>query len=105
MLTFLKKILNFPADTRLFLCHDYPPANRIPVIQETIEQQRKNNIHLKGAVSEQDFVHSRKTRDAMLSAPKLIYPAIQVNIAAGKLPKIESNQQMYFKIPLTIKEE
>jgi len=101
----IQKILNLPNDTRLFLCHDYPPVNRLPTFQVTIEQQRKNNIHINDAASEQDFIHYRESRDAMLSAPKLIYPAIQVNIAAGHLPKIESNQQMYFKIPLTIKED
>ena len=101
----IQKILNLPEDTRLFLCHDYPTINRLPISQVSIEKQRQSNIHVNERVTEQDFIAFRQERDAMLSAPKLIYPSIQINIAAGKLPSVESNQCQYLKIPITVKKD
>lgn len=99
----IQKILSLPAQTRLFLCHDYPPVGRLPIYQVSIEQQRQKNIHVNQHATERDFIAFRQERDGMLSAPKLIYPSIQINIAAGNLPKAESNTAQYIKIPLTIK--
>ncbi len=36
-----------------------------------------------------DFVEMRNRRDATLSMPKLILPAIQINMFAGKFPQPE----------------
>jgi len=35
-----------------------------------------------------------------LSAPRLLYPAIQINLAAGRLPNPEGNGQRYLKLPV-----
>jgi len=101
----IQKILSLPADTRLFLCHDYPTIDRLPIYQVSIEQQRQKNIHVSQQATERDFIAFRQERDGMLAAPKLIYPSIQINIAAGKLPSAESNQCQYIKIPLTVKKD
>jgi len=101
----IQKILSLPADTRLFLCHDYPTIDRLPIYQVSIEQQRQKNIHVSQQATERDFIAFRQERDGMLAAPKLIYPSIQINIAAGKLPSAESNQCQYLKIPLTVKKD
>jgi hypothetical protein len=42
----------------------------------------------------------RNRRDATLSMPKLILPAIQINMFAGKFPQPEDNDISYLKIPL-----
>ncbi|MBL4661156.1 MAG: hypothetical protein JKY19_12435 [Alcanivoracaceae bacterium] len=42
----------------------------------------------------------RNNRDKQLSQPQLIIPSIQVNIAAGRLPKPENNGISYFKVPI-----
>ena len=94
----LERILSFPDETRLYLCHDYPEAGSDPQYLCTVADQR-NNIHVQGAGAD-DFIKLRKERDANLEMPVLILPAIQVNIRAGQLPEPEDNGVAYLKIPL-----
>jgi glyoxylase-like metal-dependent hydrolase (beta-lactamase superfamily II) len=96
----IQKILSYPAHTKLYMCHDYPPATREPHWISTVEEQRKNNIHVHDGVTEADFVAMRNARDATLDMPNLIIPSIQVNIRAGHLPTAEDNGTQYLKIPL-----
>lgn len=96
------KLLSLPPATRLFLCHDYPPTERPVVGMSTVSQQRANNIHIKDGVSEAAFVAMRQARDATLSMPVLILPAVQVNIRAGEFPPAEDNGRRYLKIPLNV---
>ncbi|RLA40570.1 MAG: MBL fold metallo-hydrolase [Gammaproteobacteria bacterium] len=94
----LERILSFPDETRLYLCHDYPEAGNDPQYLCTVGDQR-NNIHVQGSGAD-DFIKLRKERDANLEMPVLILPAIQVNIRAGELPAPEDNGVAYLKIPL-----
>ena len=94
----LERILSFPDETRLYLCHDYPEAGSDPQYLCTVADQR-NNIHVQGSGAD-DFIKLRKERDANLEMPVLILPAIQVNIRAGELPAPEDNGVAYLKIPL-----
>jgi glyoxylase-like metal-dependent hydrolase (beta-lactamase superfamily II) len=88
--------------TRLFVCHDYPPAERQAQCETTVAAQRAGNIHLRDGVGRDAFVAMRTTRDATLSMPKLILPSIQVNIRAGQLPPPEDNGVSYLKLPLDV---
>ncbi len=94
----LKRILSFPDETRLFLCHDYPEEGVAPQSVCTVADQR-NNVQLQGSGADA-FIEMRKTCDAQLEMPVLILPAIQVNIRAGQLPTAEDNGVAYLKIPL-----
>jgi glyoxylase-like metal-dependent hydrolase (beta-lactamase superfamily II) len=96
----VRKLLSLPPDTRLFMCHDYPPPGRQPTWQCTVADQRAHNIHLHDGVTEAEFVSLRTRRDATLEMPVLILPAVQVNIRAGALPPAEDNGVAYLKIPL-----
>lgn len=96
----VRKLLVLPATTRLFMCHDYPPAGRGPQWETTVRQQRDSNIHVRDSVAEEDFVRMRTVRDKTLGMPVLMLPSIQVNIRAGELPPAESNGISYLKIPL-----
>ncbi|WP_311220710.1 MULTISPECIES: MBL fold metallo-hydrolase [unclassified Acidovorax] len=98
----VQRILALPPETVLLLCHDYPPAGRMPSFKTTVAEQRLANIHLRDAISEQQFVDMREKRDATLGMPALILPAIQVNIQAGELPEPEANGVRYLKVPLNI---
>jgi len=95
-----RKILSLPPATRLFMCHDYPPNGRPVNFQTTVAEQRANNIHVHDGISETQFVEMRTKRDATLSMPVLILPAVQINIRAGELPPKEDNGVSYVKIPL-----
>lgn len=96
----IRKLLSLPAETRLFMCHDYPPAGREVQWECTVADQRARNIHVHEGVSEDDFVAMRTKRDATLEMPVLILPSVQVNIRAGELPPPEANGVSYLKIPL-----
>jgi glyoxylase-like metal-dependent hydrolase (beta-lactamase superfamily II) len=95
-----RKILSLPPQTRLFMCHDYPPNGRPVNFQTTVAEQRAKNIHVHDGISEAQFVEMRTKRDATLDMPVLILPAVQINIRAGDLPPPEDNGVSYVKIPL-----
>ena len=96
----VRKLLSLPPETRLFMCHDYPPEGRAAQWECTVADQRARNIHVHDGVSEAEFVAMRTKRDAGLAMPVLILPSVQVNIRAGELPQPEANGVSYLKIPL-----
>jgi glyoxylase-like metal-dependent hydrolase (beta-lactamase superfamily II) len=96
----IQKILSLPTDTRIFLCHDYPPAGRTQAAETSITAQRENNVHVGHGTAEADFVAMRRARDAGLAVPRLILPALQVNIRAGRLPNPDENGAAFLKLPL-----
>lgn len=96
----IRRLFELPADTRLFLCHDYPPATRDARAQSSLDEQKRNNVHVGGDAGEDAFVQMRTARDATLPVPKLILPALQVNIRAGELPPPEANGIRYMRLPL-----
>ena len=95
-----RKILSLPPETRLFMCHDYPPDSRPVRFESTVAAQRAKNIHVHDGISEATFVDMRTKRDATFQMPALILPAVQINIRAGELPPKEDNGIAYAKIPL-----
>ncbi|MFM7849848.1 MAG: MBL fold metallo-hydrolase [Rubrivivax sp.] len=96
----VRRILSLPGDTRLFMCHDYPPSGRPIAFETTVAAQRRANIHVHDGISEERFVQMRTKRDATLEMPVLILPAVQINIRAGRMPPEEANGTAYLKIPL-----
>ena len=97
----LRRLLELPPETRLFMCHDYLPAGREQHAWEsTVEAERKGNIHAHDGVSEDAFVAMREARDRTLDMPRLILPSVQVNMRAGHLPPAEANGVTYLKIPV-----
>ena len=96
----MRRLLSLPSETRLFMCHDYPPEGRSPQWETTVAMQRAGNIHVHDGVSDEDFVRMRTARDATLEMPVLILPSVQVNIRAGEMPPPEGNGVSYLKIPI-----
>ena len=96
----IQKILSYPDDTLIFVCHDYPPTSRKVEWVTTVGEQKKNNIHVKTSIGEDEFVKVREARDKTLSMPKLIIPSIQVNMRAGNLPPSEDNGDVFIKVPI-----
>jgi glyoxylase-like metal-dependent hydrolase (beta-lactamase superfamily II) len=98
----IRRILSLPRETRLFLCHDYEvPGRKGFVWMTTVGDQLDRNIHIHAGVTEDQYVAMRLARDATLCAPKLLYPAIQVNIRAGRLPPADASGRRYLKLPVT----
>ena len=96
----IHKLLALPADTRLHLCHDYPPEQRPPRWVTSVAEQRAGNVHVNDGIDEDAFVAMRTARDRTLGMPTLLLPAIQVNVRAGRLPPAEGNGVVYLKIPI-----
>ncbi len=95
-----RKLLALPPQTRLFMCHDYPPPGRDVAFECTVADQRARNIHVHDGIGEAEFVAMRTARDATLEMPTLILPAVQINIRAGEMPPKEANGTSYVKIPI-----
>ncbi|MCC2674140.1 MAG: fold metallo-hydrolase [Ramlibacter sp.] len=96
----IRRLLALPPQTRMYVCHDYPPAGREAKWETTVADQRANNIHVREGVTEEGFVAMRNARDATLEVPTLILPAIQVNVRAGQMPPADDNGVAYLRIPI-----
>ena len=96
----MRRLLELPPQTAIYVCHDYPPASRQPQWKTTVAEQRASNIHVRDGVSEDEFVKMREARDATLEMPTLILPSIQVNVRGGRLPPADDNGIAYLRIPL-----
>ena len=98
----IRRLLTLPADTTMYVCHDYPPATRGPAWQTTVAEQNAHNIHMHEGIDEESFVALRLARDATLEMPTLILPSVQVNVRAGQLPPADDNGVSYLRIPLNL---
>ncbi len=98
----VRKLLDLPGETRLYMCHDYPPEGREAQWVSTVAEQRASNIHVHDGVSEDAFVAMRSRRDAGLAMPTLILPSVQVNIRAGAMPPAEADGRVYLKVPVNV---
>jgi glyoxylase-like metal-dependent hydrolase (beta-lactamase superfamily II) len=99
----IRRLLSFPRETRLFMCHDYKAPGRDAYAWETtVGEERDRSIHIHDGVGEEEFVAMRKARDATLGAPRLLLPSIQVNVRAGRFPPAEQNGVRYLKLPLKL---
>ena len=103
----IRKLLELPDHTKIYLCHDYKapgrddgPDGREVRCETTIGEQRENSVHIRDGISEDEFVAMREERDATLAVPRLLLPSIQVNIRAGRMPEAEDNGVQYLKIPI-----
>jgi glyoxylase-like metal-dependent hydrolase (beta-lactamase superfamily II) len=99
----IRRLLELPEATRIFVCHDYKAPGRDSYAWETtVGEQRRKNPHVKDGVDEASFVKLRNARDATLATPALLMPSIQVNMRAGQLPPSDANGVHYLKIPVKL---
>jgi glyoxylase-like metal-dependent hydrolase (beta-lactamase superfamily II) len=96
------RLYALPGDTRVYVGHDYQPGGRELRFETTIEASRKRNIQLRSATSREEFVAFRTARDKTLAPPRLLYPSVQVNVDAGRLPAPAANGLRYLKLPLNL---
>jgi glyoxylase-like metal-dependent hydrolase (beta-lactamase superfamily II) len=95
----IQRVLALPDATRLFMCHDYGPNGRAIRWETTVAEERAHNIHIAGKTRE-EFVALRTARDATLDMPKLIIPALQVNMRGGDLPEPDEDGKRFLKVPI-----
>lgn len=97
----VNRLFSLPDTTRLFVGHDYPPAGRTWRAMTTVGSAKQANAQLTASMSKPAFIEKRTARDRTLSPPRLLYPSVQVNIAAGQLPAPKPNGRRYLVTPLT----
>jgi glyoxylase-like metal-dependent hydrolase (beta-lactamase superfamily II) len=102
----IRRLLELPAQTVLFMCHDYKAIGRDHYAwQTTVAEERATNVHVRDGVTESEFAALRAARDATLAAPTLLLPSIQINMRAGRLPPAAANGIRYLKIPMRLDRE
>jgi glyoxylase-like metal-dependent hydrolase (beta-lactamase superfamily II) len=96
----IKRLYALPPSTVLHFCHDYPPCEAPPTERAFVDDMRFSNVHMTAATRREEFVALRRSRDAKLPVPALMIPAVQINVAAGRLPTPSANGIAYLKLPL-----
>lgn len=95
----IAKVLALPDEMRLFMCHDYGPNGRDIAWETTVADEKRDNIHVGGGKTREEFIKFRTERDATLNVPKLIIPSLQVNMRAGDVPR-DSDGNPMLKVPV-----
>ncbi|QPG04549.1 MBL fold metallo-hydrolase [Salinimonas marina] len=101
----IQRIHALPDETRIWVCHDYPLAGRSVQLYTNVKISRNENVHVNPTINEAEFVALRTQRDATLKVPRLLYPALQVNLWGALLPDQEAGGQRFIKIPLIVDED
>jgi glyoxylase-like metal-dependent hydrolase (beta-lactamase superfamily II) len=97
------RLYKLPDETRVFVGHDYQPGGRPLRFETTIGASKKQNVQLRTETTRDEYVAFRRARDATLAAPTLLFPSVQVNIDAGRLPAPHANGLRYLAVPLNLK--
>ena len=97
----IQKLYAMPDATKVYPGHDYPPASRTWKYETTIGASKDHNPQLTARTSKDAFVAMRNERDKTLAAPKLLFPSVQVNIDAGRMPP-EKNGKRYLVTPINL---
>lgn len=98
----IRRLYDLPDTTRVFLCHDYPANGAEPVAQTSVAAEMAGNIQLRAETTEEQYVAFRHQRDATLAAPRLLYPSLQVNIRAGRLPPADADGRVFLRLPVRV---
>ena len=62
--------------------------------------ERENNIHVGMGATRESLLKLRTERDATLAMPKLIIPALQINMRAGEVAYGPPKATLALKIPI-----
>lgn len=102
-----RKLLDLADDVKIWTGHDYPacPGRCEAVPWMTVRDHKEKNKHLPKDMDEDDFVALRRERDAGLAAPKLLDPALQINIRAGRLPRPTHGGERCMHLPVKLQGE
>lgn len=99
----VQRLLTLPDKTRMFVGHDYKAEGRdLYAWETTVGEQRTRNVHVGIGQDIETFIKMRIKRDATLNMPRLIVPAIQVNIRAGNMPEPDPEGRIFLKVPVNV---
>ncbi|APR78226.1 Zn-dependent hydrolase [Minicystis rosea] len=95
-----RRLYTLPEATRVFVGHDYQPEGRPLRCESTIGAEKAKNIQIQAGMTRDEFVRFREQRDATLSPPRLLFPSVQINVDAGRMPAPHENGTRYLLVPL-----
>lgn len=98
----VQRLYALPDATRVFVGHDYQPGGRSVRWETTIGASKAHNPQLSAATTKAEFIALREARDRTLAAPQLLFPSVQVNLDAGRLPQPRENGRRYLVVPLNV---
>ncbi len=98
----VQKLYRLPDSTRVFPGHDYPPQGRGVRWETSIGASKDHNPHIHAKTAKAEFVQFRQARDKELAAPKLLFPSVQLNIDAGRMPAAHANGIRYLHTPINL---
>ena len=93
---------SFPDETPVYVGHDYQPGGRALAYRTTIGDSKAHNLQVRADTDAAHFVRWRTERDATLALPTLLFPSIQVNVDAGRLPAPSASGARFLKLPLQL---
>ena len=82
----IRRLLELPPQTRLFMCHDYAPGGRAHAFETTVANERAQNVQVHDGIAEDAFVAMRTARDATLDTPRLFLPSCRSICAPANCP-------------------
>lgn len=95
-----RKLLALPEHYRMYVGHDYPPADaRPPQCMATIGEQKRANVRVHDGITKDQYVSKRNKDDHGKEVPKLLLPSIQVNLRGGTFGQATDGVQ-YVKLPV-----
>jgi glyoxylase-like metal-dependent hydrolase (beta-lactamase superfamily II)/rhodanese-related sulfurtransferase len=97
----ITRLYALPDTMRVYPGHDYQPNGRPVAWETTIGRSKRDNPQLRAGTSKAEFVALRATRDRTLEPPRLLYPSVQINIDAGRLPPPHRNGRRYLAVPIS----
>jgi glyoxylase-like metal-dependent hydrolase (beta-lactamase superfamily II) len=98
----IQKLYALPEATRVFVGHDYQPNGRPLRFETTIAASKQGNVQITAATTREAFVQLRDGRDKTLAAPRLLYPSVQINVDAGRLPAPGAFGLRRLRVPLNM---
>lgn len=96
------RLYTLPDHTRVLVGHDYQPGGRPLAYETTIGAEKQGNVQLPADRDKAAFIQFREQRDRGLSAPRLLFQSVQVNVDAGALPDPGRTGIRYLRVPINV---
>ncbi len=97
-----ERLYTLPDETRVFVGHDYQPNGRELRYETTLGTEKRRNVQLRSDTPREEYIRFRTERDRTLAQPVLLFPSVQVNVNAGRLPEPHANGHRYLSVPLNL---
>ncbi len=96
----IQALYRLPEHFRMWVGHDYPAEGKEALSNVSVGENKQHNRLITAKTSLEEFMNARENKDKTLSPPRLLWPAMQINILGGQKPRANAKGQRFLKIPL-----